>query len=110
MLQSAALLWADLSRKKELERHGKRKQTDVKEEAVRQRWTDFLFQLLQENSDSFQAPPQKKVGSCLILRNELSEETHGLTKQETLLRRDARVENSRARKPRRTALPCGLQS
>ena len=60
VLQSAALLWADLSRKKELERHGKGKQTDVKEEAVRQRWTDFLFQLLQENSDSFQAPPQKK--------------------------------------------------
>ena len=54
-------------------------------------------------------PPQKKVGSCLILRNELSEETHGLTKQETLLRRDARVENSRAREPR-TALPRGLQS
>lgn len=54
VLQSAALLWADLSRKKELEQHGKRKQTDVKEEAVRQRQTGFLFQLFQENSDYFQ--------------------------------------------------------
>ena len=27
------------------------------------------------------------MGSCLTFRNELSEETHGLTKQETLLGR-----------------------
>ena len=48
--------------------------------------------------------------SCLTLRNELSEETHVLTKQETLLGRGARAESSGVRKPRRTALPCGSQS
>ena len=45
-----------------------------------------------------------KLGSCLTLRNELSEETHVLTKQETLLGKGARVESSRVREPRRTAL------
>ena len=54
-----------------------------------------------------QAP---KMGSCLILGNELSEETHMLTKQETLLRRSAQVESRRVREPRRTTLPCGSQS
>ena len=38
----------------------------------------------------FQGP---RLGSCLILRNELSEETHILTKQETLLGRDAWASN-----------------
>ena len=50
------------------------------------------------------------MGPCLTLGNELSEETHVLTKQETLLGRGARVESSRVREPRRTALPCGSQS
>ena len=50
------------------------------------------------------------TGSCLTLRNELSEETHALAKQETLLRRGAQVESRRVEEPRRTALPCGLQS
>jgi len=45
------------------------------------------------------------VGSCLTLGNELSEETHLLTKQEILLGKDTWVESSRAREPRRTALP-----
>ena len=44
--------------------------------------------------------------SCLTLRNELSEETHVLTKQEILLRKGTRVENSRVREPR-TDLPRG---
>ena len=52
--------------------------------------------------DHFQGP---KLGSCLTLGNELSEETHVLTKQEILLRKGTRVENSRVREPRRTALP-----
>ena len=46
--------------------------------------------------DSFQGP---RVGSCLTVGNELSEETHVLTKQETLLGRGAPVENSRVRTP-----------
>ena len=46
-----------------------------------------------------------KLGSRLTLGNELSEETHVLTKQEILLGKGARVESSRVRKPRRTALP-----
>ena len=50
------------------------------------------------------------MGSCLILGNELFEETHVLTKQETLLGRGARAESSRVRGPRKTALPCGSQS
>ena len=56
--------------------------------------------------DPFQGP---EVGSCLTLGNELSKETHVLTKQETLLGRGAQVESSRVREPRRTALPHGTQ-
>ena len=51
-----------------------------------------------------------KLGSCLTLRNDLSEETHVLTKQEILLGKDTRVESSRVREPRRIALPRGSQS
>ena len=54
----------------------------------------------------FQGP---KLGSCLTLRNELSEETHVLTKQEILLGKGTRAESRRVREPRRTALPA-LQS
>ena len=50
------------------------------------------------------------MGSCLTLGNELSEETHVLTKQETLLERGAGAESSRVREPRRTAVPGGSQS
>ena len=51
-----------------------------------------------------------KLGSCLTLGNELSEKTHVLTKQETLLGKGTQVESSRVREPRRTALPCGSKS
>ena len=54
--------------------------------------------------DPFQGP---KLGSCLTLGNELSEETHVLTKQEILLGEGAQMESSRVRETRRTALPCG---
>ena len=54
--------------------------------------------------DPFQG---SREGSCLILGNELSEETHVLTKQEILLGKGTRVESSRVREPRRTALPGG---
>ena len=47
-------------------------------------------------ADPFQGP---KLGSCLTLGNELSEETHLLTKQEILLGKGTRVESSRVRKP-----------
>ena len=50
-----------------------------------------------------------KLGSCLTLRNELSEETHVLTKQEILLGKGTWVESSRVRETRRTALPRGSQ-
>ena len=52
----------------------------------------------------FQDP---RVGSCLKLENELSKETHVLTKQETLLGRDAWAESSSVRERRKTALPRG---
>ena len=55
----------------------------------------------------FQGP---KLGSCLTIGNELSEEIHLLTKQEILLGKGTWVESSRVREPRRTALPHGLQS
>ena len=51
-----------------------------------------------------------KLDSCLILGNELSEETHVLTKQEILLGTSTRVESSRVREPRRTVLLRGSQS
>ena len=50
------------------------------------------------------------MGSCLTLRNESSEETDVLTKQEILLGKGIQVESSRVREPRRTALPGGWQS
>ena len=57
--------------------------------------------------DPFQGP---KLGSCLTLGNELSEETYLLTKQEILLGKGTLMDSSRAREPRRTALPRGSQS
>ena len=58
-------------------------------------------------ADPFQGP---KLGSGLTLGNELSKETHLLTKQEILLGKGTRVESSRVREPRRTALLCSSQS
>ena len=55
----------------------------------------------------FQGP---KLSSCLTLRNELSEDTHVLTKQEILLGKGTQAESRRVREPRKTALPHGLQS
>ena len=52
-------------------------------------------------------PSRAKLGFGLTLGNELSEETHVLTKQETLLGKGAWVESRRVREPRRTALPLG---
>ena len=49
--------------------------------------------------------PGPKLGSCLTLGNELSKETHVLTKPETLLGKGAQVESRRVREARRTALP-----
>ena len=46
-----------------------------------------------------------KLDSCLILGNELSEETHVLTEQEISLGKGAWAESRRVREPRRTALP-----
>ena len=46
--------------------------------------------------------PGPKLGSCLTLGNELSKETHVLTKQE--------IWDSRIREPRTNALPRGSQS
>ena len=51
------------------------------------------LKLFQEG-DPFQGP---RVGPCLTLGNELSEETHILTKQEILLGSGTRVESSRVR-------------
>ena len=53
---------------------------------------------LLQKTGLFQGP---KLGSCLTLGNELSEETHVLTKEEILLGKGTRVESSRVREPRR---------
>ena len=45
---------------------------------------EFIQQYCCRKGDTFQGP---KLGSCLTLGNELSEETHVLTKQEILLGR-----------------------
>ena len=50
------------------------------------------------------------MGSCLTLENELSEETHILTKQKALMGRGTSWGSSMVREPRRIALPRGLQS
>ena len=52
----------------------------------------------------FQGP---KLGSCLTLGNELSKETHVLTKQEILLGKGTWVESRRVREPR-SRLACSL--
>ena len=57
--------------------------------------------------DPFQGP---KLGSCLTLRNELSEETPVLTKQETVLGKGIWVESRRVREPRKTTLLRGSVS
>ena len=58
-------------------------------------------------ADPFQGP---KLGSCLTLGSELSEETHVLTEEEILLAHGAWVGRGRVREPRRAALPHGSQS
>ena len=50
--------------------------------------------------DPFQAP---KLGSCLTLRDELSEGTHVLTKQEILMGKGTQVESRRVREHGRLA-------
>ena len=65
-----------------------------------------LVDMLQEGGPL----PGPETGSCLTLGNELSEETHVLTKQEILLGKGTQVESRRVREPRRTALPSGSQS
>ena len=49
-----------------------------------------------------------KLGSYVTLGNDLSEETHELTEQETLLGRGAWAGSSGVRGPRRTAVPLGF--
>ena len=54
--------------------------------------------------------PGPKAGLLSDTQNELSKETHVLTKQEIFLGKGTRVESSRVREPRRTALLRGSQS
>ena len=68
---------------------------------------NYLRSQYCRKGDPFQGP---KLGSCLTLGNELSKETHLLTKQEILLGKGTQVESSRGREPRGTALSHGLQS
>ena len=69
-------------------------------------WAEIqaLVFLLQEGEPL----PGPETGLLLTLRNELSEETHVLTKQEILLGKGTRVESSSVREPRSTALLLGL--
>ena len=56
----------------------------------------FIFAILLQKMGPFQG---LGVGSCLTLRNELSKETHKLTKQKTLLGKVTCMESSRLREP-----------
>ena len=74
---------------------------------------DFLYSLGSScnsyccrKGDPFQGP---KLGSCLTLRKELSEETRA-DKARDFIGKGTWVKNSRVREPRRTALPRGSQS
>ena len=64
------------------------------------------IKLLQEGGPL----PGPETGLLLTLRNELSEGTHVLTKQEILSGKGAQVESRRVREPRRAALSRGWQS
>ena len=73
----------------------------------------FCGQVRRKEQESYRKgnPFQSSKGdSCLTLRNELSKETHLLTKQETLLGRNAQAEARMVREPGRTTLPRDSQS
>ena len=70
-------------------------------------WGIIGIQNCCRKGDPFQG---LKLGSCLKLRNELSEETHAVTKQEILLGKGTQVESSRVGEPRKRVLSHGLQS
>ena len=57
--------------------------------------------LCYRKADPFQG---LELGSCLTLRNELSKETHLLTKARDLIEKGHPVESSRVREASRTAL------
>ena len=61
----------------------------------------LFISLCCRKGDPFQGP---RMDSCLTLGNELSKETHVLTKQESLLGSGTRAESRNVRQPRRTAL------
>ena len=67
------------------------------------------FARTQLFSSLFGPLPGPETGLLSALGNELPEETHVLTEQETSLGRGARAESRRVREPRRTALPGGSQ-
>ena len=74
------------------------------------KWAEIYFILWStcdqhcRKTNAFQG---SRVGSYLTLGNELSKETHMLTRQEILLGRGAWVESTRVREPRSIAQPCG---
>ena len=68
----------------------------------------LMLEILQEGGPL--PVPKRELLFSHSLGNELSKETHVLTKQEILLGKGTRVESSRLREPRRIALPHGLQS
>ena len=73
----------------------------------------FCGQVRRKEQESYRKgnPFQSSKGdSRLRLRNELSKETHLLTKQETLLGRNAQAEARMVKEPGRTTLPRDSQS
>ena len=67
------------------------------EENNRMEKTRDLFKKIRDTNVAGRGTPSRapKLGSCLTLGNELSEETHVLTKQEILLGKGTWVESSR---------------
>ena len=68
----------------------------------------LMLEVLQEGGPL--PVPKRELLFSHSLGNELSKETHVLTKQDTLLGRSAQVESRRVREPRRTTLIRGSQS
>ena len=84
--------------------HGVAKESDTTEWLTLS-FTKYGMNLLQEGGP-LQGPKQ----GLLFITQELSEEIQMLTKQGIFLGGGAWEESRRVREPRRTALPCGLQS
>ena len=79
-------------------------------ESDKTEWLTLSFKKYGMNLLQEGGPLQGPKQGLLFITQELSEEIQMLTKQEIFLGRGTWEESRRVREPRRTPLPCGLQS